>query len=149
MFQKSNNIDKLRELVEQLSIKDSDIIESKQLLELILETATDGYWDWNIKEGYEYLSPGFKSQLGYAEDEMENHPSAWQDLIFEEDLALTFEEVEKHFKSKGEYPFAVTARYNHKDGHVVTILCRGKVIEWDSEGNPVRMVGTHVDITDL
>jgi len=144
-----NNLNKLKVLVEELTIKDSEIFEAKELLEIILETATDGYWDWNIVTGYEYMSLTFKAQLGYTEDEMENKPESWQAIIYKEDLNVMFAEVDKHFKSKGEYQFSVKSRYTHKDGSEVKILCRGKVIEWGDNGEPLRMVGTHIDLTNL
>lgn len=149
MFSKSKNIEKIRSLVEELSIRDAEVFQMKEILEQILETSTDGYWDWHIQKDYEYMSPRFKKQLGYEEDEMENHPSAWQALINDDDLEKMIIEVNKHFESKGEYPFKVICRYTHKDGHEVTVLCRGTVIEWDKNNKPKRMVGTHIDITNL
>jgi len=149
MFKKSDNISKLKELVSELNIRDIEVFETKELLEIIIENATDGYWDWMIEDDYEFLSIGFKSQLGYSDDEMENHPSSWQKLIYEEDLDIMFSEVEKHFNSNGEYPFKVISRYKHKDGHEVKVLCKGKVVQWSKDGKPIRMVGTHIDITDI
>lgn len=148
-FQKSNNIDKLRELVQILTIRDIEVFESKELLELILENATDGYWDWHIKKDYEYLSPTFKKQLGYEDNEMENKPSSWMGLIFEDDLKIMENELKTHFESKGEHQFKTISRYKHKNGETIKILCRGKVVSWDKNSEPIRMVGTHIDITNL
>lgn len=132
-----------------LPIRDAKTFEMVEILKLTLEHTTDGYWDWDIANDYEYLSPCFKRQLGYADDEMKNHPSSWQALIFEEDMEKMGIELNKHFKSKGDYEFKSVSRYKHKDGHIVKILCRGSVVRWDENGNPLRMVGTHIDITDL
>lgn len=145
----SDNIKKLKELTQKLSEKDRELELQKKVLEMILESSTDGYWDWKIDEDYEYMSKTFKNQLGYEENELENHPTAWQKLIYPDDLKKMMTEVEKHFESKGDYPFEVESRYKHKDGHTVFILCRGKVIEWSENGKPKRMVGTHIDITKL
>lgn len=145
----SDNIRKLRELVNELPIRDAEAFEAVEILRLTLEHTTDGYWDWDIANDYEYLSPGFKRQLGYADDEMENHPSSWQALIYDEDMVKMGEELNKHFESKGDYQFKSISRYNHKDGRTVKILCRGSVIRWSEDGKPIRMVGTHIDITDL
>lgn len=151
----SNNIDKLKLLVETLTVRDIEIFEAKEMLEIILETSTDGYWDWHIgsgvngEEDYEYLSPSFKKQLGYDDDEMENRPSSWMSRAYLEDLDRLEIELKKHFESNGEYEFKVITRYTHKNGHLIKILCRGKVIKWDEDGTPKRMVGTHIDITNL
>lgn len=126
-----------------------------QLLLSILEQSTDGYWDWHIGskeeggEDYEYLSPKFKKQLGYEEDELPNVPSSWMNLCNEEDLAKTAQKLDEHFNSLGEEEFITECRYTHKDGHTIWILCRGFVTEWDESNAPKRMVGTHTDITNL
>ena len=144
-----DNIKKLRELVDGLPIRDAEIFEMKEILELTLELSTDGYWDWDIINGVEYLSPTFKSQLGYEVDEMENKPESWMALIHPDDLVLALKQFDDHVESKGESPYRAIARYTHKDGHEIKILCRGSVIEWDINNKPLRMVGTHIDITNL
>ena len=57
--------------------------------------------------------------------------------------------VEEHIKTKGKTPCKGEIRYKHKEGHVVWVIFKGSVIEWDGRGNPLRMIGTHTDITDL
>lgn len=115
--------------------------------ELILENSLAGYWDWNIQENTEYLSPTFKSMFGYEDDEMANHPDSWQQIIFREDLPLIFENFEKHLKSKGEQPYDQVVRYHHKNGSIVWVRRRGQIIEWDEEGRPLRMMGCQIDLT--
>lgn len=145
----SDNIKKLKELTLKLNDSEHEIAAQKKVLEFILENSTDGYWDWQIDKDYEYLSKTFKKQLGYEENELENHPSSWQKLIHPEDLIKLKEELDKHFKTQGSETFEVESRYTHKQGHTINILCKGKIIDWDDNGNPIRMVGTHIDITKL
>lgn len=144
-----SNLDKIKKLVSELSIRDEEIREMKGTLELIIENASEGYWDWHMDKDFEYLSPRFKKQLGFEKDEMENHPSSWVNLANPEDYKLMAAELDKHIDSKGEYPFECKCRFTHREGHEILIWCKGKVVEWDEEWNPVRMVGTHIDITDL
>lgn len=118
-------------------------------LETLLESETAGYWDWNIQEGTEYLSPRFKSMFGYAEHEMENSPDAWQRIIHPDDLDEVLAMFEAHVGSRGEIPYEKEVRYFHKDGSIVWVLCRGRVVEWDEQNQPVRMMGIHMDITAL
>lgn len=132
----------LKELKKKL--RDQEI-----LFDNILEGTLAGYWDWYIQDDYEYMSPGFKSMFGYEDHEIPNHPTAWQEIIHPEDLPYVFEVFDKHVSSKGKIPYDNQVRYFHKDGSVVWVYCRGKVIEWDEKGQPVRMVGCHVDITKL
>lgn len=144
-----NKTSKINDLMISISEKDNEIRIMKETLELILENSTEGFWDWHIVDDYEYLSPTFKKHFGYEDYEMENHPSSWQKIINQDDLKAIFDLFEKHVESKGEVPFVTECRYTHKDGHEVLIWCKGKVVEWGEDGSPLRMVGTHVDITSL
>jgi len=118
------------------------------LLEQILDLVLAGYWDWDIVNHEEYLSPGFKRMLGYTDEELANLPESWQNLIFPEDLPATWSQLDHHIQSRGTVPFYNEARYRHKDGSTVWVICSGQVIEWDAEGNPLRMVGCHIDISE-
>ncbi|WP_028886334.1 PAS domain-containing protein [Teredinibacter turnerae] len=114
-----------------------------------LDTSSDGFWDWYIQEDYEYMSPRFWEILGFDAQEKPHKPSAWQELIFPEDLQIALGNFQQHIATRGEHPFDQEVRYRHKDGSEVNIICRGRVVEWDSAGNAVRMVGTHTDVTQL
>jgi len=115
----------------------------------ILDDTLAGYFDWKVKENYEFLSPTFKKMFGYEDHEMENSPDAWQKIIFEKDLPKMLDVFEKHVKSKGKEPFSAEIRYHHKNGSIIWVFCRGKVVEWDDNNNPLRVIGSHVDITQL
>lgn len=141
----SDNLKKIKELTNTLERVEDNLTEEKTILEFMLEHTTDGYWDWNIVSGYEYLSPKFKKQLGYEPDEMENRPESWQKICNQEDLVRTYATVEKHFKGEID-EFKEVLRFTHKQGHEVTILCRGKVVKRGDNGEPLRMIGTHTII---
>lgn len=115
----------------------------------IIESTFAGYFDWQIPENTEYLSPTFKKMFGYEDHEMESSPEAWQRIIFQEDLPKVFELFGAHVESKGKVPFDSELRYHHKNGSMVWVFCRGKVVEWDEQGNPLRMLGSHIDITNI
>ncbi|MCH2038781.1 MAG: PAS domain-containing protein, partial [Rickettsiales bacterium] len=116
-------------------------------LKTFIESSYDGYWDWYIQDDYEYMSPRFWEMLGYEPEEKRHHPSEWQSIIFEDSLQIALDNFDKHVKTKGTHPFQQEVKYRHKDGSIVYIICKGKVVEWDEEGNPIRMIGTHTDIT--
>lgn len=118
-----------------------------QLLNNILEDTMAGFWDWNIPENTEYLSPTFKKMFGYEDHELENIPETRRSLIFEEDLDVVLKNLDDHIKSKGSVPYENLVRYKHKNGSMVHVICKGSVIEWAEDGSPKRMVGSHVDIS--
>ncbi|QLE41905.1 PAS domain S-box protein [Nostoc sp. C052] len=119
------------------------------LLEQILEVVLAGYWDWDIPSNQQYWSLTFKQMFGYEDRELPNTPDSWQSLIFPEDLPGVMELFEQHVQSRGQIPFYNEVRYRHKDGSTVWVICSGHVIAWDQDGNPLRMIGCHIDITKL
>jgi PAS domain S-box-containing protein len=133
-----------------LQLEDVDeSLRAKDRWSAILETTYDGFWDYYIPNDYEYMSPRFWQMFGYEPHEKQHKPSEWMDMVYQEDFAASMKDLQAHFESKGEVPYCRETRYRHKDGHTVWVLCRGKVIEWDEEtGAPLRMIGTHTDITE-
>ena len=122
-----------------------------EVMSAIEECTADGWWDWYIQDDTEYMSPMFWEILGYdkEKDNMPDKPSAWQEKIHPEDLTRAIDAFNKHVDSKGKYPFNLEVRYTHKAGHTVWVICKGKVLVWDEDDKPIRMVGVHIDITQL
>lgn len=119
-----------------------------QIIEPIFEVILAGYWDWNLQDNTEYLSPSFKKMFGYEDYELTNAAETWQSLIFSEDLPGTLEAIQNHVNYPATIPFYREVRYRHKNGKLVWVICSGQVIEWDSDGHPSRMIGCHIDITN-
>jgi PAS domain S-box-containing protein len=120
----------------------------ESVLRNILEQSLAGYWDWDIPTGAAYMSPAFKKMFGYEDHELPNRIEAWRDLMFAEDRVILWESFNAHVKSKGAVQYCNEVRYFHKDGSTIRVICIGKVIEWDEMGNPKRMAGCHIDITN-
>lgn len=114
---------------------------------LLLDDTLAGYWVRNFKENTGYLSPAFKKMFGYENDEMSTSIESWHGIIFPEDLEKLYENFEKHVKSRGQVPHQLEVRYKHKDGSTVWVQAVGRVVEWDDDYNPVRMIGCHIDIS--
>jgi diguanylate cyclase (GGDEF)-like protein/PAS domain S-box-containing protein len=128
--------------------KAEQISQELKLMETLFDTILAGYWDWDILNNREYLSPAFKRMFGYADDELPNCPESWQNLIFPEDLRKIQAGLTQHIESHGTIPFTTEVRYRHKNGSTVWVICSGRVIAWDADGNPLRMIGCHIDISD-
>lgn len=109
----------------------------------------EGWWDWHLKEDWEYISPKYWEFLGYDPATKRHHPSEWQAIINPDDAKAWLEEYNKHIASKGKSPSSVSkiVRYTKADGGIAYVVFQGKVIEWDTDGSPVRMIGTHTDVT--
>lgn len=121
----------------------------RDMLEALIEGQIAGYWDWKIPEGVEYLSPRLKGMLGYEDHEIDNEPSSRKALMHPDDVPIEVATFEEHVRTRGAHPYSIEVRYLHKDGSMIWVLCRGSVIEWGAEGEPLRMTGLHIDITEL
>jgi PAS domain S-box-containing protein len=119
---------------------------SEERFRLAMRGANDGLWDWNLDTGAMYYSPRWKSMLGYAEDELEDHPDTWKRLLHPDDLEPTLAAVRALLEGRTE-TFETEYRLRHKAGHFLTLLSRAFLLR-DGGGEPARLVGTHVDITE-
>ena len=121
--------------------------ESESRLRYALEGTNDGLWDVQLSTGKVYLSPRGCEILGYCEAEGSELAGVWSDLVHPEDLRVTEERLQAHLT--GQAPiFEVEQRLKTKGGDWKWILTRGKVVERDAEGTPIRITGTHSDITE-
>lgn len=116
------------------------------LLEHVLEAGQLGYWDWNVATGRVIFSDHWARMLGMDPAEVEPHVRVWEGLMHPDDERRTTEVLEAHLRGETEY-YESEHRLRCKDGGWVWVLDRGKVIERDAEGKPLRAVGTHTDIT--
>lgn len=116
--------------------------------ELILGATGDGFWDYQPESNYEYMSPRLWEMLGYDPEDKDHQPDSWKSLAMSEDLELAEDAYQKHVDSRGVHPYSQDLRFRHAEGRTVWVRRKGKVVEWDDQGRPLRMVGTHSDITD-
>jgi PAS domain S-box-containing protein len=120
---------------------------SEERLKLALDAVDEGLWDWNLVTGEVYRSPRWFTMLGYAPEELENDIKLKIRLIHPEDFPLMQQRLIAHLK--GETPFYdVEARFLTKSGEWKWILDRGQLVSRNSQGRAMRMVGTHLDISD-
>jgi PAS domain S-box-containing protein len=119
---------------------------SEQRWQLAVSGANDGIWDWNPTTGEVFFSERWKSMLGYSGDEIGNSVEEWRSRIHPHDLEATMAEVQRHFRGETEY-FQSEYRLLCKNGDYMWILDRGRAI-FDEHGQPLRMSGSHTDITD-
>jgi two-component system sensor histidine kinase/response regulator len=121
--------------------------KSEERLQLALEASNLGLWDWNLKTGKIYRDWRWSKMLGYAENEIEDSQQAFEQLIHPQDLPAVKSALHKHFQDfSGIYE--VEFRMCCASGEWKWIQSRGQIVEHDDAGKPLRMTGTHKDISD-
>ncbi len=120
--------------------------EREEHLNLVVSGADLGTWDWNVVTGAVSFNARWAEMLGYTHDEVTPHMKAWEELLHPDDAPRTWSVINTHLE--GRTPsFEIEYRSRHREGHWIWILAKGKVIERDADGNPLRACGTHLDIT--
>jgi diguanylate cyclase (GGDEF)-like protein/PAS domain S-box-containing protein len=151
---KSQLLEELQQLRSELAAvkltaekRTHELYVSEERFSLAMRGANDGLWDWNLETDEVYYSPRWKSMLGYEESELENNLNTWASLVNPGDKAVALEKVQDYLDGRKD-SFEVEMRMHHKDGHEVFVLSRALLVTRGSDGKPVRLVGTHVDITE-
>lgn len=136
----------LQEHYKQLKRQESQIKSSKERWSFAIEGSQDGVWDWDLTEGKNTITEQWAGMLGYTKEEIENSIDFFADHIHPEDHQR-IHKILQQFRN-GEYLFhRYEFRMRKKDGSYCWILSRGKVVAWDENGQPLRITGTHTDIS--
>ncbi len=124
------------------------LYESEQRWRYALEGAGDGVWEWNKGTDRIYRSRRWKEMLGYSENEVTDTFEEWDRLVHPHDLSILKTEFQAHQNSK-KHKYSIEYRMLCKDGTYKWILDRAMVMERTDDGTPLRIIGTHADITDI
>lgn len=121
---------------------------SESDLEFVLDRVCESYWVWNLQENQEYLAPRFWKLLGQPiPAESAGEPGRWWQFLHPVEQQSIAEGLKKLIDSAGEIPFRMDLRFQHATGQPIWLRCEAWVIAWDKAGKPLRIVGTHRDIT--
>ena len=125
--------------------REHDLQVAQDRAQLALDGAELGTWDWNIKTGVAIFDKRWFQMLGYEADELPSLGSTFFDLLHPDDKQRVGRSIAAHCANQ-EKVFQEDIRMRCHDGSYKWIYTRGKVFEYDFDGSPVRMVGTHLDI---
>ena len=120
--------------------------ESEERFTLAMDGASDGLWDWKLDTNDIYYSPRWRSMLGYKVNDVHNGIEAFTALLHPDDMEKTFALVDDYTSGRVN-KFSIEFRMLHKDGHYVDVLSRAFGVR-NSAGDVIRLVGTHVDISE-
>ncbi len=119
---------------------------SNERIELALEGADLGLWDWHIPSNKVTLNERWYEMLGYAFEEIPPSLHTYESLLHPDECTSVLASVQSHLRGETAH-LDIEFRMRHKHGQWVWIDSHGRVIERDKKGLPVRVIGTHMDIT--
>ena len=121
--------------------------EADEVWKLALECSGDGVWDWHVQAGVEYFSERYLRLHGFEPGDVDMTPEAFDARTHPDDLAQMEHDRQAHFSGRTPM-YRNEHRVLARDGTWKWVLSRGMVIARDAAGQPLRMVGTHTDITE-
>lgn len=119
--------------------------KSEERFLLAVDGVNDGIWDLNLITGEAYLSPKWKSMLGYTPDEVRDTMQVWEQFIHPEDQERVSQALKEHWRDRTSI-YVMEHRLQTRSGECRWVLSRGKTI-WDDHGRTIRMAGSTTDIT--
>lgn len=121
--------------------------ESEARLQFALEAANQGAWDWNLQTNEVTYSSSYKKLYGFAENELKEHVSEWITRIHPDDQKKMRDSVAEHLQAEDPV-YDSQYRIRAKDGRYRWVMAKGRLLYKAEDGRPLRMIGTHTDITE-
>lgn len=115
-------------------------------LDRVIEGSDQGFWDWNLKTNAFQVSSRWETMLGYQPGEMQISIAHWVDHVHPDDLAASMASIQRHLAGETS-KHEMDLRCKSKSGEWRWIHTRGRIVEWDQDGQPLAMAGSHTDVT--
>lgn len=127
--------------------REEKLKDSESRWKFAIEGAGDGVWDCNLEDGSIFFSRRWKEMIGYQESEISDTFSEWEDRIHPDDRAQTLASWHDYL-SGARTSYVTVHRLKIKDSGYRWILARGMIVKRSAVGTPLRVIGTHTDLTD-
>jgi len=127
--------------------REEELKEIEQRLNYALDATGEGVWDWDVVNGHVLHNERWCRILGLDEHFLEHSVEAFIEQIHPDERADVWEAVQRSLSGEGDYVH-VHRMLHRPDGGIRHVLDRGKVVERDAQGRPLRMVGSMADISE-
>src|SRR5580698_8345300 len=113
---------------------------------LVIEANEEGVFDADLLTGHTYYSPEWMEQIGYDPGELPGTPETWLERVHPEDRPRA-EKALNDYLTRRTPSYRMEHRMRHRDGQWRWLDARAKAV-WNEDGEAIRLVGSHKDITD-
>ena len=124
-----------------------ELEQTTERLELALQGADLGVWDWNIETGGVTFDERWAGMLGYSVSELDHRLETWEELVHPDDFERFWDALDAHLDGETDI-YNCEYRMRSRDGDYRWIRDIGRVVDRGDDGKPVRAVGVHQDITE-
>ena len=123
------------------------VAQSEFALQQVMKATQEGIWDWDVPTGHLAHNERWFSILGFEEGEIEDHVEAFSRQLHPDDKAVVWERIQRLLDGTDAH-YSSEHRMVKKDGTVIWVLDRGRVVQRDAQGRAVRVVGAYSDISE-
>lgn len=138
----------LEEVMEERISTAEALQKSEERLELALYGANDGIWDWHLDTNEVHFDERYYTQAGYEPGDFPEALEEWQNHLHPDDKEDAMKETLSYIRGERN-DFDIEFRFRHKNGKYIWIRSRGKIVSRNEQGEPLRFIGTHSDISEL
>ena len=132
--------------ITELKDKEEKLRISEERFQFALEASTAGIWDWDMVTNNVFYSSLSLKILELESTDIFDDPERWDKIVHPDDLPKYYSDIREHFDNKIPY-YENYHRVMTSSGNYKWILDRGKVIKRDENGKPLRVIGTHTDVS--
>lgn len=132
--------------ITDLKDKEEKLRISEERFQFALEASTAGIWDWDMVTNNVFYSSLSLKILELDSADIFDDPERWDKIVHPDDLPKYYSDIQEHFDNKIPY-YENYHRVMTSSGNYKWILDRGKVIKRDENGKPLRVIGTHTDVS--
>jgi PAS domain S-box-containing protein len=136
---------RVRTKTRELFDKNEELEMNRARLQLALDVANDGLWEWDVQSDRLYMSPRWHTMLGYEYGEFPPESGVLTEMVHPEDK-VRFEQQIQALLTSRQNAFETDFRLMQKTGGWKWVASRAKTVERDEDGRPLRIVGTNLDI---
>jgi PAS domain S-box len=127
--------------------REEELRKVKERLDLAIEGANLGVWDWDMQTDAVTFNDQWASMLGFSLDELDPRLDTWEDRVHPADTVDVNRALDAHIAGDEEF-YECKHRMETKSGEWRWVKDVGKIVSRDDNGTPTRAVGIHLDITE-
>lgn len=122
--------------------------EKSDQLDFVASMCGLGMWDWHLPSSTISYNNDYLEMMGYTQEEINGSLAEWETFNHPEDIIAVNKALDDYLTEKAP-SYSIETRMRHKDGHYIWTLDTGRIVDWDKDGNPVRVLGGHLNIDML
>lgn len=135
--------------ITDLKTAEKALQDNEERLNLAIESANLGIWDWNLSDvGKILLSNRCAEMMGFSDGEFSRSEYDWEQNVHLEDFNFAKKRLMEHLEGKSPCYDSIH-RVRCKDGHWIWAKVQGKVVERNEVNKPTRMIGLIQDVTEM